>query len=57
MSYSLCVQPAAWGAYDPWGADWVTDLEMARAVAALIGVPCVLWRCPAVGTPMRLCSL
>lgn len=57
MRFALAVQPAAWEAHDPWGADWVTDMEMARAVAALWGVPCVLWRCPTVGAPMRLCVL
>lgn len=57
MRFALAVQPAAWTAFDQWGCDWVTDLEMARAVAALVGVPCVVWRCPAVGAPYRLCAL
>ncbi len=55
--FALAVQPAAWPAFDQWGCDWVTDLEMAKAVASLWGVPCHVWRCPGKGEPMRLCAV
>ena len=42
---AYAVQPRSWENLDPWGADYVPDLDLARSVAKLWGEPCTVWLC------------
>ena len=46
LSFAYAVQPRAWENFDAAGADYVTDLDLAKAVATLWGEPCTIWACP-----------
>ena len=48
------VQPSTWISFDAHGALWATSVNHARHLAVVLGVPCVLWACPAVGVPYAL---
>ena len=53
LTANFAVQPASFGSFDEWGAEWATDINHAYRLAATYEEDAIIWRCPHVGEPTR----
>lgn len=55
MTYGFAVQPISWGAFDPNGCEWATDMRHAYLHGKIWGEPCMIWMVPASGKAIAWC--